>query len=93
MSAATTVLRRALIAGAVRVGRAVLRRPQLKYAAKTLLATFPSLRTRVQGMMYRAALSSHSRLSNRLKDDAELSPRTIRMLRALNNATRNTDAP
>ena len=85
--------RRALVGSAVRFGRAVLRRPQLKYLAKQMLAQFPSVRTRVQGMMYQAALASHSRLSNRVKDDADLSPRTIRMLRALKRAAPSRKAP
>jgi hypothetical protein len=82
----TAALRRAFVRVAVGVGRAVLRRPQLKYFAKQVLAMFPSVRTRVQDMMYKAAFASASRLSNRVKDDADLSPRTIRMLRALKRA-------
>jgi len=83
--------RRMLVSGAVELGRLILRRPYLKYLAKKTLAALPSLRTRVQGMMYRAALASQSRLSNRIKDDADLSPRTVRMLRALKHAAPRKD--
>ena len=86
-------LRRAMVGGVAGFGRSLLRRPQLKYLAKRMLALFPSLRTRVQNLMYQAALASQSRLSNRVKDDADLSPRTVRMLHVLQRAASRQDLP
>lgn len=84
-------MRRTLLGAIFRLGRAVLRRPQLKFLARRLLQYFPSLRIRLHGVMYRAALSSQSRLSSRVQDDADLSPRTVRMLRALKQAAERRD--
>ena len=84
------LLRSAVIGTVVGCGRAVLRRPQLKMLARTVLARFPSLRVRLHELMYRAALRSSTRLSNRVQDDADLSPRTVRMLAALKHAARRT---
>jgi hypothetical protein len=86
-------LRRAVIDGAVRVARIVLRRPQVKYMARQLLAHFPALRTRIRNALQRHAMSSKARLSNRVQDDADLSPRTVRMLRALKQAAARNQRP
>lgn len=85
---AMLLLRRLVLGGALRLGRAVLRRPRLKLLARRVLMLFPGLRLRVQTMMFRSAMSAQARLSNRVQDDADLSPRTVRMLRALKHAER-----
>jgi O-antigen chain-terminating methyltransferase len=82
------LIRRAATGAVFRCGRAVLRRPQLKMLARAVLARFPGLRVRLHDLMYRAALRSSTRLSNRVQDDADLSPRTVRMLAALRHAAR-----
>ncbi len=80
--------RRLLIGPAMRLVRTVLRSPRLKFAARGVLAHFPALRVRLQDWMYRQAMSPHMRSSNRPQGDADLSPRTLRMLRALDAEAR-----
>lgn len=78
---------------AKQAGLAILRRPRLKRMARRMLSLFPSISTRVQTMMYDAALNSPARLSSRVQDDADLSPRTVRMLRAIKSAAAREPSP
>lgn len=85
MSAVAGV-RRALLGAALRTGRAVLRNPRLKLLARRVLQHFPALRTRAQDWMYRTAMSAQLRAANSVQGDADLSPRTLHALRALQQA-------
>ncbi len=82
----TARFKHSLTQSAVRLARAVLRRPQLKYIARRMLARFPTLQGRLQGMMYRAALAPHAKPPAGPQADSDLSPRTQRMMRELQRA-------
>jgi hypothetical protein len=86
MSSASARFKRSVIQSAVPLVRAVMRRPQLKYLARRILASFPSLRERLQGMMYRAALAPNGKRAAGPQADSDLSPRTLRMYRELQRA-------
>ena len=66
--------------------RGVLRRPRLKRAARAVLQHMPRLRARLQGWMHRAVLSPDAMARARPRPSGEMTPRSARMYRELQQA-------